>query len=1112
MTDIRDILDKIIKRHNFHNRYIAVLTALSIVVSVTVTAMLVMPADSKSGELICEFMEHTHADTCRQLVCGFAESEVTMLSEAIEDIPETELSEVIEDISATELSEEITEHVHSDECYIYICGHEEHMHIEECYEGVTPEVSEEIPAENIEYTDSNILEEPDFSVFNVLGTPLHMVYDDISQTSLFSNSESDNNTEFIANQGSILGVATHYHIFAEEVAMYSHVHGNIATNHLISCGAFGVYPNKLAGLSAVNYIRSFADGVQFENIYSSQLVIGSNYKVDIHNNNYSEYYIKAKDDNSDSWGSKLPANKFGGDYTPKILVEGSQKEESAHESISIGDYQTYINITEELDNFADLSRAIANQPSNNGAEVSFDGGENIELDFSKVDDKYIYYTLDLSEHIQSTYCGKVLKIKGITDDKFLFLTVDVGGNDKVSFSKTWSVYIDNENTFDNGEVPLDGGNCRVLYNIVNSEKMDDGTKIYRPFGEDEEGMPTDAELILGERKNGSFLVPRGYVNGAGNTNGTIIAYKFVASGETHRCDIQKEGEEINDADWVRPVAPDVIIPDDDGEEDKEETPLISVSVNKIWSDGNSNHSGENITVTLYSSSLQNASLDSFTDSEKVDTKTFGSAENWKYSFTGLPKYDDNKNPLYYYIKEAVPENCKAEYINNSGLNSNGTITVRNIKNISITVKKEWSDGAENHSDDKVTIGLYKSYNKNESVDNNSLASAVSNHIELNKASGWQGKFENLPVSDDGGLIYYYVKEISVSSGNYKAEYSANALNSVDREVTVTNVKYMDITVTKKWKNKNGADMSVSDISQIEFKLYRSFTALSTNIPSDAKEVYSGTLTSSNNWSYSVSNLPTKENGAPVYYYVEETSVPNGYNVSYPDNAFSYSGSDGNCTMQIVNTQKADSTISLYIKKEWSGVTDISGVNDYISPVDNYDKPVTVKLYRSLNTSAWAEYQTAEFTTDYTFTNLPMYNANEKPYYYRIEEVKISGYSVAYSEQEFCAKDLTSGSTKEITVTNSLIKNDLSIKKVWENGIFNGVSSIQIEIYRKKTENSLGNNTSSDTVVDSNADKEEVTAPVETTPTTTVSSSETTTTTTTSAQVSGEDKVEYDEEL
>lgn len=322
---------------------------------------------------------------------------------------------------------------------------------------------------------------------------------------------------------------------------------------------------------------------------------------------------------------------------------------------------------------------------------------------------------------------------------------------------------------------------------------------------------------------------------------------------------------------------------------------------------------------------------------------------------------------------------------------------------------------------------------------------------------------------------------------------------------------MDITVTKKWKDKNGADMSVSDISQIEFKLYRSFTALSTNIPSDAKEVYSGTLTSSNNWSYSVSNLPTKENGAPVYYYVEETSVPNGYNVSYPDNAFSYSGSDGNCTMQIVNTQKADSTISLYIKKEWSGVTDISGINDYISPVDNYDKPVTVKLYRSLNTSAWAEYQTAEFTTDYTFTNLPMYNANEKPYYYRIEEVKISGYSVAYSEQEFCAKDLTSGSTKEITVTNSLIKNDLSIKKVWENGIFNGVSSIQIEIYRKKTENSLGNNTSSDTVVDSNADKEEVTAPVETTPTTTVSSSETTTTTTTSAQVSGEDKVEYDEE-
>lgn len=980
MNDIQKFVNGVIKNHSMHKRYIAVLTALSMVVSIVVTSILVMPADSKAGSLICDKTEHIHNESCKKLVCGLDEviyDEITTeaVSQAIGQVvqlaqPEGEVvgavemvetegaveaiesSEVVEDTesiaevteetvvsdSAQEITEEISEvtesvqHIHTDECYMYVCGFEEHTHSEDCYESVEVDPT---PDE----VDSYMINQNAFDVFNVFGRPMHLLYNDVSTTGEYSN-ESGLDSTMEVNPGAILGVATHFHVLAEEASFQSHVHGNVATNHLIQCGAFGVYLNKLAGKSSVNYIRNFAEYAPLDNAYQTKLVLGAGYSYQLEANRYK---ITAPDERV----YYIPVSNFpeGDEYEPHIVIDDS-----------------YINVTKELDKFADMSRAIAAKPSKdtvvNGdinsitdkVLITDNGGEQYVLDFSKITDKYIYYTLDMTGKdkngqplINFSTCSKVLEIKGITEDKFLFLTVDVGDNENVAFNKSWRVYRadDQSQVYGTGEVPLDDGSCRVIYNIVNSTTDTNGNKVYTPFGENSEGQPTDSKIILGEQKNGTFLVPRGYVNCAGNTNGTIIAYKYVATGESHRADIQFEDEEVDDVDC----------------------PTTS----------------ENIT------------------------------------------------------------------------SSGGNNTQQ--QNISITVNKVWNDGNENHTDG-VTVRLYKAYESNLDINDNSLIGnklwlVDDKHITLNKDNGWSGSFTDLPVKEGENLIYYYIKEDVVTG--YTATYSANALNTVDRTVTVRNVKLMNLVIKKQWHKSDGTLITASDVDDnnnnilasmpsVQCTLYKSNIHLANNLPTEAEVVETFNI-GANEWQYTKAQLPTEEAGKPLYYYVIETPV-DGYNVSYEN--VGYLGSE---SITVKNTQKASGTISLIVYKNWLA-TDVSGVIDYTSPVKAANIEVTVELQKSTDGVNWSYADKATFTTSYTFTNLPK-QENGTDIYYRVKELNVPyGYQDLYSKTSVKAQDVTDNGEATITVTNTLIKNSLTIKKNWHNDDSRGVSSIIVEVYRK----------------------------------------------------------------
>ncbi len=100
MKEFQTVIYKFLKNHEKHKKYLALLTVLSLVVSMAVPFSLIMPAISMTGSLSCGMEEHTHSDDCYELYCGQEESD---------------------------------EHLHNQDCYALVCDKPEHIHTQDCY-------------------------------------------------------------------------------------------------------------------------------------------------------------------------------------------------------------------------------------------------------------------------------------------------------------------------------------------------------------------------------------------------------------------------------------------------------------------------------------------------------------------------------------------------------------------------------------------------------------------------------------------------------------------------------------------------------------------------------------------------------------------------------------------------------------------------------------------------------------------------------------------------------------------------------------------------------------------------------------------------------------------
>ena len=291
----------------------------------------------------------------------------------------------------------------------------------------------------------------------------------------------------------------------------------------------------------------------------------------------------------------------------------------------------------------------------------------------------------------------------------------------------------------------------------------------------------------------------------------------------------------------------------------------------------------------------------------------------------------------------------------------------------VTVTKVWND--EGNQDGirptSVTVQLMEGER------------AIGEPVVLNADNGWSytwdGDTYDLIYKSEGKVHVYTVVELDTHK-----EYTASATFE-NSQITLTNtheVYRKDITVTKKWDDKNNQD-------GIRPK------AITVNLLANGTVVATAELTAPD-WSYTFRGFEVNEDGREITYTVEEVNVPEGYTASV----------DG---LTVTNKHEVEKT-SVSVKKIW----DDNDNQDGLRPND-----VTFRLLANgVDTGKTLVITGSSWTG--TFTDLDKF-ANGKEIVYTVEEVTVpTGYTATASG---------------LTVTNKHVPSVISVSgsKTWVDG-------------------------------------------------------------------------------
>ena len=270
------------------------------------------------------------------------------------------------------------------------------------------------------------------------------------------------------------------------------------------------------------------------------------------------------------------------------------------------------------------------------------------------------------------------------------------------------------------------------------------------------------------------------------------------------------------------------------------------------------------------------------------------------------------------------------------------VTGKEPQTIDIPVKKTWNDdnNAYGNRPSSITVKLYK-----DGVD-------TGESLTLNSANGWSGTFSDL---EDG--TGYTVRETSVPTG-----YTSQITGSQSSRFTITNtLQRTSVKVTKSWNDDNNRDGKRP--SSIRVTLCENGTPTSTT----------ATLSSSNGWTYTFSNLPKYKNGSQVSYSVQETAIT--------DYTTSISG-NGSTNVTITNTHVPERT-QVTVTKQW---------NDDDNLDDLRPSSITVTLYKNGTSTGQTVTLSANNNWTASFTNLYKYE-NGRIIDYTVRENSIPEYTV-----------------------------------------------------------------------------------------------------------------------
>ena len=279
------------------------------------------------------------------------------------------------------------------------------------------------------------------------------------------------------------------------------------------------------------------------------------------------------------------------------------------------------------------------------------------------------------------------------------------------------------------------------------------------------------------------------------------------------------------------------------EDDMPVNPDVTINVNKNWQD-NDNQDGkrpEKITVELYRNN----------ENEPVETVTIDASTDWKYVFSKLPKYDENKNEITYKVVEGTVPEYDTEYEITD--NEVEIYNHHTPEKISISGSKTWddADNQDGKRPESITVRLF--------ADGTEVTSKT-----VTANDNWSWSFTGLDKYNSGTEIVYTISEDTV------ADYT-----TVVDGYNITNThtpEKISISGSKTWDDADNQDGKRPE--SITVRLF-----------ADGTEVTSKTVTANDNWSWSFTGLDKYNSGTEIVYTISEdtvadyTTVVDGYNIT-----------------------------------------------------------------------------------------------------------------------------------------------------------------------------------------------------------------------------------------
>ncbi len=405
---------------------------------------------------------------------------------------------------------------------------------------------------------------------------------------------------------------------------------------------------------------------------------------------------------------------------------------------------------------------------------------------------------------------------------------------------------------------------------------------------------------------------------------------------------------------------------------------IIIKATKKWDDDNDTAGKRPDQITIH---LKNKKT-----GKTVATKTLPVGDKWSYTFTDIPKYEDNRSGVHIPAQYVVTEDPVEGYTTSITGNQDVGFTITNTfsEKMRIIVGKEWvmADKEATHPD-SVTFSLLRNDTE------------LYTGQKLSKEDNWQKVYDDMPVYDGSGQKYTYSVVETVPDG-YIVEYNTRTISG-GVVLTIRNKQSKrDIQFKKVWEDGTAIDDVTIYLKQNGTRV----TEKKQVIPKDK----AGTL-------YAFTDLPVYDDtGRMILYTVEEYPVPDHYH------CYITGSMDEGFT--VLNSTEDKETITIDVNKVWDDNNDESQLRpDEIMirlKKKETGETVAVKILPIEGAAPDAKW-------NWTFTDVPKEESGT-PIIYTVTEDPISYYHTVISGNQ----------NTGFTITNQLktIYEDITVTKTW----------------------------------------------------------------------------------